>query len=393
MSYSIKLRLWVLLSVACWFPVLALAHKGSDAFLNLAIDDKQITGYWDIHLRDLQITVGVDINSDGNVTWGEIYDQQPALRNYLATRLVIANEGEVCVVTTEDVQVSEHSDGVYVRFPLRAACVNAVTALTARYNFLFDLDAQHRALLSVGNAEGNAVSNTAGTETRVLSRDQPEVTLTRDASAFSTWRDTWVDYFKEGMWHIWLGFDHVLFLIAMILSAVHLTSKEVHDPKFSDVLRQAARIVTAFTLAHSITLGLTVFNVIRLPSSLVESVIALSVIIAALNNIKNILGRHLVTITFIFGLIHGMGFASVLAELGLPNNAKATALLAFNVGVEAGQLAIVAAVLPLIFWCRRYPVYFRRALPIGSLFIAGVAAVWLFERVTGTSLFSYAVTG
>lgn len=378
MSYRLKQRLWVLLSVVCWFPVVVLAHKGSDAFLNLTIEDKQITGYWDIHLRDLQITVGVDNNGDGNVTWGELNDQQLALRNYLAARLVVANEGEVCDLTTEDVQVSEHSDGVYARFPLRPLCANTVTALTVRYNFLFDLDAQHRALLSV--------SKMAGTETRVLSPDQPEVTLTRDSSAFSTWRDTWVDYFKEGIWHIWLGFDHVLFLIAMLLPTVYLTSKKVHEPRFSDVLRQVVQIVTAFTLAHSITLGLTAFDVVRLPSPLVESVIALSVIIAALNNIKNILGRHVVTVTFIFGLIHGMGFAGALAELGLPNDAKAVALLAFNVGVEAGQFAIVAAVLPLIFWWRQHPVYFRRVLPAGSLLIAVVAAVWLFERVTGTSI-------
>lgn len=381
MSRRIKRRLWVMVSVVCWLPIMALAHKGSDAFLSLSIEGNQITGYWDVHLRDLQITVGVDSNGDGNVTWGELYDQQLAARAYLEARLVLANNGEVCVAATEDVQVNDHSDGVYARFPLRAACANTVSALTVRYNYLFDLDAQHRALLSV--------SNTAGTETRVLSRDQPEVTLTRGSSAVSTWRDTWVDYFKEGMWHIWLGFDHVLFLVALLLPAVYLTSKEGHEPRFADVLRQVVRIVTAFTLAHSITLVLTAFDVVRLPSPLVESVIALSVIIAALNNIKNILGRHVVTVTFMFGLIHGVGFAGALAELGLPNDAKAVALLAFNVGVEAGQFAIVAAVLPLIFWWRRHPIYFRRVLPAGSLLIAVVAAVWLFERVTGTSLFMF----
>jgi hypothetical protein len=262
---------------------------------------------------------------------------------------------------------------VYARYPLQAACVDTVSALTVRYNYLFDLDAQHRALISVSDA--------TGTQTRVLSRDQPEVTLTRDHSVYATW----VDYFKEGLWHIWLGFDHVLFLIALLLPTVYWTSKAGREPRFPDVIRPVARIVTAFTLAHSITLGLTVFDVMRLPSPLVESVIALSVIIAALNNIKNILGRHLVTVTFAFGLIHGMGFASALAELGLPNNAKAVALIAFNVGVETGQIAIVGVVLPLIFWWRRHPIYFHRVLPVGSLLIAVIAAVWLFERVMGAS--------
>lgn len=373
MSRGIKRRLWMLVSVVCWLPILALAHKGSDAFLSLSFKDNQITGYWDVHLRDLQITVGVDDNGDGNVTWAELYDQQLAAQTYLESRFVLANDGQVCVAAFEDVQVSEHSDGVYARFPLRAACANTVSALTVRYNYLFDLDAQHRALLSVSDA--------TGTQARVLSRDQPEVTLTRDHSVYATW----VDYFKEGMWHIWLGFDHVLFLIALLLPAVYWTSKVGREPRFPDVIHQVARIVTAFTLAHSITLGLTVFDVMRLPTPLVESVIALSVIIAALNNIKNILGRHVVTVTFAFGLIHGMGFASALAELGLPDNAKAVALIAFNVGVETGQIAIVGVVLPLIFWWRRHPVYFHRVLPAGSLLIAVVAAVWLVERVTGAS--------
>lgn len=375
MSCRIKRRLWVWVSVMCWLPMLALAHKGSDAFLNLSIEDKQIAGYWDIHLRDLQVTVGVDSNGDGNVTWGELSDLQSAIRAYLVARLVLANAGEVCIGGIQDVQVSEHSDGVYARFLWRAQCAETVSALTVRYSFLFDLDAQHRALLSV--------SDGSTTETRVLSPEQPEVTV---AQGQASWVTTAVDYFKEGLWHIGLGFDHVLFLLALLSPSVYLTAKGAHDPRFVDVLRRVAQIVTAFTLAHSITLGLTVYDVVRLPTALVESVIALSVIIAALNNIKNLLGRHLVTVTFLFGLIHGMGFAGALAELGLPSDAKAVALLAFNLGVEAAQLTIVAAVLPLLFWWRQHPVYFRRVLPVSSLVIAAVAAVWLFERVTDTRL-------
>jgi hypothetical protein len=144
-----------------------------------------------------------------------------------------------------------------------------------------------------------------------------------------------------------------------------------------------AKVVTAFTLAHSVTLSVAAFGIVELPSRFVESAIAASVVVAAINNIYPVITRRLWVVAFVFGLIHGFGFASVLSEFGLPPDRKLVALLAFNVGVELGQLTIVAAVLPVLFLARRTIAYTRFVMPLGSVVISVVALIWFIERATG----------
>ena len=140
------------------------------------------------------------------------------------------------------------------------------------------------------------------------------------------------------------------------------------------------KVVTAFTLAHSITLSLAALGLISLPSRLVESAIAASVIFAALSNLRGAVELKRWVMAFVFGLIHGFGFASVLADLGLPQNALVLALVGFNVGVEIGQLAIVAVFLPLAFLLRRTRFYQVAVLKGGSLIVALLATWWLVQR-------------
>ena len=136
-------------------------------------------------------------------------------------------------------------------------------------------------------------------------------------------------------------------------------------------------MVTAFTLAHSITLSIAALGLVSLPARLVESVIAASVVMAALNNLYPLVTRRLWMVAFGFGLVHGFGFASVLAGLGLPQDALLLALLGFNLGVEAGQLAIALAIMPIAFWLRQSWLYERVALQLGSLVIGALASLWL----------------
>jgi hypothetical protein len=145
--------------------------------------------------------------------------------------------------------------------------------------------------------------------------------------------------------------------------------------------KEVLKVVTAFTLAHSITLSLAALGIISLPSRWVESVIAASIIVAALQNIRGVVDSKRWIMAFGFGLIHGFGFASVLADLGLPQNALVTALIGFNVGVELGQLAIVAVFLPLAFWLRATKFYQVGVFKWGSILIALMALYWLIERV------------
>ena len=191
-----------------------------------------------------------------------------------------------------------------------------------------------------------------------------------------------LDFAREGVWHIWIGFDHILFLLSLLLPAVLVASSatRARADAFAPVLIDVLKVVTAFTVAHSITLSLAALSVVQLPSRFVESAIALSVVLAAINNIRPIVRERRWLVAFSFGLIHGFGFASVLADLGLPQEALLLALVAFNLGVEAGQLAIVCAFLPVAYALRATIFYRRIVLHAGSAAIAAIAAVWLAER-------------
>jgi len=149
---------------------------------------------------------------------------------------------------------------------------------------------------------------------------------------------------------------------------------------FRSAFFEVLKVVTAFTVAHSVTLSLAVLDIINLPSRWVESAIAASVLLAALNNIYPVVLKRIWLAAFSFGLIHGLGFAGVLNDLGLPDSSLAVALVGFNIGVEAGQFAIVSTFLPLAFILRRSWFYQRLTLNFGSLLIAAVALFWLLDR-------------
>ncbi|HWA37181.1 MAG TPA: HupE/UreJ family protein [Burkholderiales bacterium] len=334
-------------------PGLAHAHKPSDSYLTLEPQAAVTRGQWDVALRDLEYAIGLDANGDGAITWGELRAKRAAIEAYAYSRLSLRANGEACAIEPGDLLFDEHSDGGYAVLRFSAPC----TATEVDYRLFFDLDPTHRGLLRLGGT------------TSVLSPEQPRLAL----EARAPWRQ-FVDYAREGVWHIWIGFDHVLFLLSLLLPAV------TYAARFKPVLWDVFKVVTAFTVAHSITLALAALAVVQLPSRLVESAIALSVVLAALNNLRPVVTGRRWIVAFAFGLIHGFGFASVLADLGLPQDALLLALVGFNLGVEAGQLAIVATFLPLAFALRGTWAYRRVVLVGGSAAIAAVAAIWLVER-------------
>jgi hypothetical protein len=156
--------------------------------------------------------------------------------------------------------------------------------------------------------------------------------------------------------------------------------------RFTEAFWDVFKVVTSFTVAHSVTLSLAALSVIELPSRLVETAIAFSVLLAAANNIRPVVYGRRWIVAFVFGLIHGFGFASVLSDLGLPQEALLTALVGFNLGVEVGQLAIVTAFLPFAYAMRRTVLYRRVILVGGSAIIAVVAAAWMAERALDLEL-------
>ena len=351
----------------------ALAHKPSDSYLAFKVDEAGgITGQWDIALRDLDFAIGLDADGDGNITWGETRAKHAEIAAYALARLAVQADGADCAVSVPEQLIDKHSDGAYTVMQLALACSNkSPKQLTISYRLFADIDPQHRGLLKL-ESDGQARTAIFAPESR-----RQQFTLEKASRVTQ-----FVDYAREGVWHIWVGFDHILFLLSLLLPAVLIWERARWQAaaRFSTSFIEVAKIVTAFTLAHSITLSLATLGVVALPTRLVESAIAASVVLAALNNLRPILRGRRWMVAFGFGLIHGFGFASVLADLGLPSGALVLALVGFNVGVEAGQLAIVGVFLPLAFVLRRSWFYQRLVVVGGSLLIAAVASVWLAER-------------
>lgn len=353
--------------LALWLALLgapAFAHKASDSYLTLAVDGRSIEGQWDIALRDLELAVGLDADGDGAITWGELRARHERVAAYALSRLRLGAEGSPCPLRAVAHLVDRHSDGGYAVLRFGGECERAVRELEVDYRLLFELDPQHRGLLRV---EAGGATHSA-----VLADDARVRTVAVGESSRCA---AFVSFFRDGITHIWLGFDHVLFLLALLLPAVLVRLAPGWRPvgSFGTALRTTVKIVTAFTLAHSITLSLAVLDVVSVPSRLVESLIALSVLLAAADNLLPFLPDRRWEVAFVFGLVHGFGFATVLLDLGLPRGALFVALAGFNLGVEAGQLAIVSAFLPLAYRLRTSGLYRGLVLRGGSAAIAAIA--------------------
>ena len=201
----------------------------------------------------------------------------------------------------------------------------------------------------------------------------------------------WLTFVGEGLWHIWMGFDHILFLVALLLPAVlrREANRWMGVERFRSAFMNVFKIVTAFTVAHSITLSLSALGMVQLPTRLVEPIIAASVALAASNNLWPWFRSKGWLVAFSFGLIHGFGFANVLIELQLVGGVLALALVGFNVGVELGQLAIVVVFLPLAFGLKQSWFYQTLTLKVGSMLIVLIALTWMIERLFGLQLMGF----
>lgn len=347
------------------------AHKPSDSYLTLRVADARVEGQWDIALRDLEFAIGLDANGDGEITWAELKARHDEIAAYALARLELRSDLRACPMRATGHLVDQHSDGAYAVLRFEADCAAQVRDLDARYRLFFDFDAQHKGLLRL--------ESSLGTQTGVFSADR---SIQRFELAAASVLAQFVSFLREGIWHIWIGADHVLFVLSLLLPAVLVYELSRWKPasRFAPAFWDVVKVVTSFTVAHSITLSLAALGVISLPSRLVESAIAASVVLAASNNLYPVvLGRRWI-VAFFFGLVHGFGFASVLADLGLPQNALLLALLGFNLGVEVGQLVIVTAFVPFAFALRATVFYRLVIVAGGSALVTLIALLWFAER-------------
>ena len=362
-----------ILAVLLWAAP-AWAHKPSDSYLTLRGDADGIAVRWDIALRDLDYVLQLDRDGNGELTWGEVRQREADITKLARERLVLTSQGEACPLDSSGpMMLDRHSDGTYAVLSLHARCARLAGSVQARYSLFFDVDPSHRGLAQW------TPPGASQPQPRVFAADSARQELPLAAPGAA---ETLRQYVAEGIWHIWIGFDHILFLLALLLPSVLVreTGHWTPTPSLKRAVVEVLKVVTAFTVAHSITLSVAVLGLVSLPSRFVESVIAASVVVAALNNLRGTVDRRRWMMAFVFGLVHGFGFASVLADLGLPQGALALALVGFNVGVELGQIAIVAAFLPLAYALRTTGFYRVGVLRLGSLAVAAIALWWFIQR-------------
>lgn len=365
------MRRW-LLCLLFALPGFAAAHSASTAYLRIDSNERGVELQWRIALRDLDALLDLDADGDGRLTWGEVLDRAADIDALARARLAPQATNGRCDIRFAAPRFARIDDFGFAQLDGRADC--APRALDYR---LFDgIDPSHRVLVSIaGEDRPRVLAPGASIALRGAGTDGP-----RGFAAFVT----------EGITHIAGGFDHVLFLIGLMLPAV--LRRERGRWVARDDLRGAAVavvwIATAFTAAHSLTLAAASFGWVRISARIIEPLIAATVLATALNNLWPLVTRRLALAAFGFGLIHGFGFAEVLAPLALPRVELALALAGFNLGVEIGQLAIVATSFTLLAALRRWPGYPRWVLVPGSALLALAAGVWIVERVFNLALFA-----
>lgn len=383
-----KLALLMVLTATALPPITASAHKESDAYLSLHTDPENpnaLRGQWDIALRDLNFVINIDTNHDGKITWGEVKAQRMAIERYALSRLAIKGDGLTCALTAHAQMIDMHTDGAYDVIKFDALCDKEIpSTLTIVYQLFQDVDPYHRGIITVH----------AGTQIAqaVLGPENPTTTL--NLRKPDHWQQ-FKSFMNDGIWHIWTGPDHLLFIFALLLPAVLLRREEsaaqnnptqsfhsdwLPAPHLGNALIELIKVVSAFTVSHSVTLTLSVLGYVHLPSRLVESGIALSIIVAAGNNLFPLVRGRAWLVAFSFGFIHGLGFASALAGLQLPAAAMAASLSGFSLGVELGQEAIVLPFVPLAFLVRRTRFYQIGVVRWGSALIIAIATLWLVQR-------------
>jgi hypothetical protein len=340
----------------------AHAHTSSITYVDLAVAARTVRVTLQISNRDLYEAIGVD--KDRAVQRAEVERARAALLDYVAARVHIRNGEADCPPGERALSFADKSDGFFAVTRVDYVCKRTAADVTVEYDLFFDLDPMHQGLARIelpGQPEGQHVFRGAA---RTLRLDRP-------VSLFDHLRD----YCLLGMEHIFTGYDHLAFLFGLLLVA---TARGLRGGS-----RYILGVVTAFTVAHSVTLIAAGLGWVRLPSRFVESAIALSIAYVAIENLVVREPKRRWLLTFCFGLVHGFGFASVLAEIGLPPSGVIPSLVSFNVGVEIGQLTVVLAVAPILLWLVPRYQQSARVRTIGSIVLFVLASYWFFERVLG----------
>lgn len=398
------LRIIVLLLVLS--PFYSIAHAPNQSYIYLRIyEENGIDGRFEVNYVDINKILGTNFERDATLQDFEPYVEQ--LQKYFLEHTSFNSTYGNHKISFTSATRGDVGLGAFISLNFELGnTLKIPDELEAEYNGIFEIDDTHRAFLLI---EYNWKAGVIQNEARISLSFDPDNTIeVLSLTDTSVWKG-FVAMIKQGVWHIWIGLDHILFLLALILPSVvrrwndsridsaNKPEMEIRQTKFitwdwfpvkrfRPAFIYIVKVVTFFTIAHTITLSLASLEIINLPSRLVESVIALSIGLAAYHNIRPIFKGKDWVIAFVFGLFHGFGFASVLADLGLTSEFLTLSLLGFNVGVEIGQLVIIFMIFPILFLIRESKLY-PKILVYGSLLLIFISLYWLIERAFDVNLY------
>ena len=389
------------------FSTLLRADILKENFVTFDFNGTSPKALLDFESDNLEKFIPLDSNHNGIISWRELKAKKTVIEAFVLKHISIMIDQQACHITILDFQVYRRVHQSYIKLPILLDCPLPKQDVTLKYNLFFDVDKDQKLFVKTSQSEAKP---------RIMSAREQEIDLPMKKG--SLW-DAFVEFLVEGIWHIWMGFDHILFLLMLLIPSVYtyhdkqlgVLIKPTHSLRlrrktavesfisgfnqntqliprktFAAVFKEILKITTAFTLAHSITLALSVTEVLTLPPNFVEVAIALSVLFTAINNIYLFTRTKTWIIAFAFGLIHGFGFANVLHELLNKKEDFVGMLLGFNLGVEIGQMVIVIALLPLLYFVRKTHFY-RKAIMIGfSTLTAIIASIWAIERAFNLSI-------
>ncbi len=336
-----------------------LAHETTRSFVTLDRNGADLTANLRIAYRDIEVAVWIDEDLDGQITWGETLRRVDAVANYVTSALDF-DAGGPCAMTLNDAGTSENGGIAYLDLTFKGTCPDPETSLRVTSRLFAEFDPDHRLFLTA--TIGDAVTTT------LLGTAEPSVDLLSQGHGAS---GGFVAYFKEGVRHLLEGTDHLVFLLVLLLPAVATRG----NPR-----KAAASVlvaVTGFTVAHALTLTAAATSFLQPPTAPIEILIALSIVVTAIDNIRPFIPAPRTAVAAFFGLIHGFGFATALGALNLSGLGFATALLGFNLGIEVAQVALVLLVMPALYALNKG----RLILQIGSLGAIVMGMYWVWQRL------------
>lgn len=364
--------LLIVLSLLPLNPV--AAHEANDSFIKLSETNAGFQVTWEVSISDLDFLIGLDHDLDGNITRQDLASMKAAIEEAMLPSLSVSAAGQQCRFENTEIKVAERASAPYLSLLFSANCPAGTNSVVVGYEFMFESDLSHKSIVQLSRPDQSSAL-VASPANRILAFDDPSA---------SGWLRTSGDFYVSGINHIFEGYDHIAFLLVLIFGLL-LTAHRQATPGKS-VLVEAIKTLTAFTVAHAVTITLAQLELVPIAGWIVESAIALSIIIAVIDSFWSFLGQRKWLIGFVFGLIHGVGFAGALGSVGLEGASLVAALVGFNAGIETGQL-LLAGFTILLFWAARTkPRFQEHALVTGlsTAFLLGV--YWFWERVSGSGI-------